>query len=748
MTLFRSFYIHLFTWQFWLICLAGFAFSFISHRFYRQEAIQRLSSILFNIVFWGSLLLVPVVLTIPYWIDGEHSAIGTFDDTWLLLITRMALKAASDSTMWNRTLVGGTDFVFLHLPFFSIAKLYASFLSIWNEYTVIIIVNTVLMFVFCWKIQYKILGINRWLALLSSLLCALTQGFWSEGKWPDGHAAYGHAVALIPCILYLFLRYFHRKSIYLIAGVMGILFSFGSVLPLHTTPLTVMVLGIWMFFFSPKYFIRSIFILMVFLLPVIILNWDYISTTIYYLPESGRGYAAVILPSVRFLPYGPHVDILIAGLILLIFLSLHCLNLTKEKEVQKMLGIGFIFLTVPAMSYLFQESHLMPAYRWNLFYWGNIFPFAIVFTFLTDRILKNIFPINKLLAQWGQVFCQLLLGLVCIYWFLNDIGGVLSIAHFRGDWAFLTNNQTITSIMAKEKEPFRVIHYARDTAMLFLGYYNGLESAEGEANLIDRDTLDFWKFISDDYHPNHVRLDKGDMNRLIKKAKLLKLLNVKYLFSKTPLFFEDYDLVNYTPATQAEEQCNRVLNEPKGLMSGAVTSGAVMWGTIFKDLDVYWWNIKCIWNNRLYTPSLYVYRLRKPFPRIYFAGRVQGKPVGHEFEDPKVDEYLLDGNAIISEGLIDKNSRQEKLFSRSGTIKIEKYTQDSLSFHVSSPSEEQFIIMSEPNNKFWKLFIGGTEQKYHQVNIAQTGFFVPKGKSNIQYIYCPPRRTSCKVPNI
>lgn len=729
MAYFKIFYEQLLSWQFWLVCAVLLPVAFLLRK-KGEGKIHVPNLLLYFIVFLTALLVA-----MPFWIDGANSAIGENDDVWALLVNRMAWRMHSESTLWNRALAGGGAFNFLGLPLFSSMRFYTQFLEIWQEYTLIIFINMMLMFVFSWKILVEILKTNRWFAFFGGLLCALTQGFWAS-KFQAPQTSYGHGMAILPAMIYGLHIYFHRRFIYLFTVLLGIVYAFSIPLPLHSPPMAFLTIGLWLLFFHRSNLRRCALILLLFAITVFVYHLQYILTVIPLLPETGRGNE--VMRYIRFLPFGGKIWLFASLLIVGLLMAIRMLNLHKDKQVVRMVGLPIAFLLIPVFAYVLQESKIVPGYRWALFYWGNVFIYILALVFIVERIGCKIYQRNKIAGLWGRSCALFLLVLLCLHWFCINIGYGFDSSYHYGSWNYLTENPVLRQIKSQEKEPFRVLQYGTEPDIAFLGYYDGLEFAGGVAPFVDKERFQFWKYLKKGGHtdPNVLSIrEEADGNLSSIHGGLLKLLNVKYVFSKKPIQNKQLKLAYFTPAVGTHNECHRIKMESNGL-----ESEIVMWGSFFEDISTYWWNLKCRWKQRNYIPPLYVYALESPFPRIYAANKIRWKPSGKEFEDNDFIKFVLGRNAILRKESTGSTGDSEDSVLGTGVIQINSYKQDRIDFEVLADSKA-FIVLSDPNNRFWRLFINGRENKYYKTNVVQTGFFVDKGRSSVSYVYCPPFRS-------
>ena len=138
-----------------------------------------------------------------------------------------------------------------------------------------------------------------------------------------------------------------------------------------------------------------------------------------------------------------------------------------------------------------------------------------------------------------------------------------------------------------------------------------------------------------------------------------------------------------------------------------------------------------------YRRALYVYRLKESFERAYFAGEVKVRRSGEELTDRDWLSFVTAKNAVLT--LTDGLHQEEQKFSQEGEIKVVDYQPDHISLEMQS-KENSFVVLSETNNPFWKLFVDGRPAPYSTVNLIQTGFVVPSGQSRADFVYCPSGR--------
>lgn len=747
MMLFKTLYEHLFIWQFWSICAAIYAVVWLANKRNWRMASSLKSLVFPNYVIYFFVLLIGVVITIPFWYDGGNSSVGTGTDCWFFLLTRMAARMQGESSLWNRMLVSGGDFILLNLRPFSIIRIYSQLLSIWQELTFIILMNMMLMFVFSRLILIKILKCDRWFAFLGALLCSLTQGYWGGGGISgDAYGIYSHGITALPLMVYILIRYFNSRYIYLYAIALGILYSCFISFPLHNIPMAMITVGIWLYvFYGSQHYYKCFLILLLLTSPIFLVHLDYFITIIYLLPETARG--ALFMRAVGFFPYPFPIRIIAVFLVLMLLLSVKLLKLNKDEMLVRMLFLLGAFLSVPLVSYIIQETKIVPSYRWHLLFRGNQFPFIIAFVFIAGKVWRAIYERHRITGIWVFTCSSFLLVTLNLFWLLNNVGHAVYTHYKNGGWEYFTNNEALNSLNGKKNEPARILNFGTDVHSTDLGYYQGLELANGMRHFLSKDIAKFWFYLIKN-SPSNSTLYEGllifeknpaDLSSI--RLELLNLMNVKYILSNIPLSNKKINLIHYTQGIGDinKQECPEMIKGKR-----MVLLGGVMWTNLFDGLSFYWPNLKCAWKNRDSRPPLYVYAIKDFYPRIYLARQVRLRTAGNEFMDPDYVEFVGQKKGILTMPLKTGTYKDSDTFSAKGTIQIMNYKQDRIDFNINTDSK-QFVILSDPNNRFWKLFINGKKVDHYRTNIVQTGFFVDNGLSQATYVYCPPLRAKADI---
>ncbi|MFQ6026780.1 MAG: hypothetical protein ACE5Q6_04610 [Dehalococcoidia bacterium] len=660
-----------------------------------------------------------VFLTVPFWIDGGESAIGTTDDAHLLLTSYMTSHLGSVN--WIRSFAGGNDSHLLagSSPW-TASRLYLLLLEPWLAYAVITVVNVTLVAVFTWKLQVEMFGMSRVTAFLGTLTLALVQGYWA-GKWPDAHVSNVHGLAMIPVLIYVIHRYYPSKYIYLITAAAGALYAMSTPIIFHNLPPALITLGLWTFFFRERSLGKTGLILGIFLLVVLLVNFEYVISLIQSLPLSARRDLQV--PTVIFSPV--QVEIITTLLLALPALGLG-LALAKNKDFIMAYTVVFAaLLLVPTGAYLLQQLHLVP-YRWELLYLGNHFIYLIPTLFLLERLAVALYQRYRFVALWAAAYVVLVLVMTNAVILANSMMVGFRSSFPNDGWDYVSHNQLIETLLEEEAEPFRVLNYGTDPDIMFLGWYQGVESAGGYANLISQTMVDYWRILrlDDDYDVRVLAIEENQERNLAHvRPKLLKLLNVKYVFSKLPL--NDPHLELYRARLPDNDYC------PSDRQF--LTTNPVL------DLPAVWREISCIRRNQKLVRPLFVYQLQDYLPRAYVAPRLRISEPGFEFSEPDSVDFVGDGNAILSLAADTKEVVEDVELGSDADISILRYDQDQIRISVDSLSRG-FVIVSENINPYLNLTVNGESKPLYPVNLVQSGFFIDQGSSEAVLAYCPPLR--------
>lgn len=714
--------------QFLLICILAVPVVILACRNPRIENLLR--RIVFFRIGNSTVFLVVLVyalfLAIPFWIDGSNSSIGCCEDVAYMLHSYVASRMSGDSINWNRTIAGGADnSSLIGYSLWSMNRVYALIFEPWQMFTFIVVVNVILVFIFTWKIQVELLGISSLTAFFSSLTLSLIQGYWAAPL--RYHVGLGHALAVIPVIIYLFHKYFDSKYIYLMAVAGGMVYSSLTAAVFHQLAPMSVTIALWLLFFRGKNVRRIIFILASFLVPLLLFHAEYIVAVTQLLPQAAR--SGYVVKTVG-LPEGHYWYLAVISAIGLVGASALGYALTKDREIIRHLGLVLTFwVVVPAIAYILQATTPV-SYRWHLLYAGNYFIYIIPIGVLVEKCIAAVYPKDKFLALWSSVCIAIGVSLILIVIVLNSMlfGFRDWVANPR--WRYLTQNEVLDKIASDKSEPFRIFNYIRDETSNFVGTYQGLESANGFINLIDRKMVDFWwKHLmrGNSYSVFALSppfIERGDELRDLSgiRVELLKVMNVKYVLSEVPV--NDANLELYLAQRPGHDPCD----QKPPLMRD-----------VFHGFPVWWRNISCLRRNKDVVRGLYIHKLRDYFPRVYMAGQLRVRPSGLEFSDPDYLQFIGKGNAIVTSQSHFLGHVEDGGFSRTADIRVLSYEHDQITLDINA-SSKGFVVISDHNNPYWKLKINGNVSPYYTVNLVQTGFFIDKGRSRATFVYCPPFR--------
>ena len=642
-------------------------------------------------------ILIAVFLSFPHWIFGKDSSLGNADDVTLLQHTYLSSSQLHGAINWCRSILGGTDRLLLaNASPFSLAHWYTMFLNHWMVSSLIIIINIILVFVFSWKIQVKLWGMDTWVALFGSLTAVMLQGLWA-GKFPDAHISNGHGLAIIPAIIYFLHRYQNHRNFLLVVLAAAAIFAAGSWIPFHNLPPLLLSILIWgLLFYRPKPWSKIALVFCIFLIVIFLFHFNYIATLAALMKTFAR--AASMMKGAKLDDILSVWSLRLHGL--LIFL-LVVLGLFKDRMVLRIFGLYCGFIATIFLAFLIQKSQLMPSYRWELLYCGNAALPTLAGFFLFNRIWQRARQLNVFAGMFLFLASAIVTSMVLLLAVLNSIHIDLLFSYKPGGWSTLTNDVLIQKLKNSEKSPFRIIAKSADVNIHLWGEYGGLESALGYFPFIDKRKTDFWfkrvlgyaevssgaLYMSADVDkfgnpilPSLQRLlNLNDMLDL----KLLGLLNVKYIVSNTP-FLNDPDLDFFYAQTGQPIKCSTNPTFYDGIDPAGIANFIS--------------NINCIVHDYRSPRPFYIYRLKESLERAYFASPV-----------------------------------------KDGSIEITDYTQDRISLKIQTP-EKAVVILSETNNPYWKLIVNGRQTDYFTVNSVQTGFSVDPGESQAVFVYCPPLR--------
>ena len=661
-----------------------------------------------------------IALSSAFWLLRDNAPHGLSDDTAATIQTYLSSSYRGDSINWTNSLCGGMDrWLLPNCHPLALGRLYALFLKQpYQLYLFIIGINVILVFVFSWKIQTEIWGMQRWSACIGALVAVLVEGYWT-GKFPDAHVANGHGFAVIIVGIYCLTFFCDHRWFWLVAVLVGVALALGSWVPFHNLlPLLITITlwglvfwgkGAWQKVVQANTLIILVFIIILFpnLLAIKSLFSSFARTEVMY-RTADLGLFYELQPMIILVVMG------VLGFALRIY---------NQKVVEKVIGLFLGFSLIPWVAHCIEVFRIMPSFRWELLYAGNGAWSWMAVVFFFEKIQQAI------QERWpiGGIFCRLLIisvaAVVITFAWMTSVLLDLVSSYPSGNWKALTDTSVSSVLKGMEQKPGRVVGVGEDNDMHFWGQYQGLESLIGYTSFIDRKKTYFWwkdtmfvrpkQFYSSTYLSIQV---PGIIN-----SDALKLMNVNWVVSRQPLYhMEGLKAVIEQPGQLA------VCHPARYYISD------LNWKLLQQSLK----DVSCLMQNYTYKRPLYVYHLEGSLPRVYLADSVFSWPTGQwELLNQQQLEKAVQRTAFV-------DLRKWKPFqgvSNSSAVTIDQYHSDYIKLQVKA-TKDSLVIYNSTLNGYWRLLIDGKEEEIFDVNGIQTGFWVNREVQVAELIYCPPWR--------
>lgn len=212
---------------------------------------------------------------------------------------------------------------------------------------------------------------------------------------------------------------------------------------------------------------------------------------------------------------------------------------------------------------------------------------------------------------------------------------------------------------------------------------------------------------------------------------LLSLLNVKYLLSEYPLKAQGLRLV-HAPSPppsmlQSRDYATGLVNSPRSGHTG---------GTVWQHAQQVVKDLREAIERKRRGKDIYIYENSGWLPRYRFVTRVRVL---------QSSNYVLDelsrmtSDDLRETALIEASDADQigKLVSLSpGTVKVERYTPDEIQLSIENPGNG-FLVIANTWNPFWQAEVNGQERALMRTNHAQFGLPTKPGERYVWLRYIP-----------
>jgi hypothetical protein len=212
---------------------------------------------------------------------------------------------------------------------------------------------------------------------------------------------------------------------------------------------------------------------------------------------------------------------------------------------------------------------------------------------------------------------------------------------------------------------------------------------------------------------------------------LLSALNVKYLFSRYPLYGASLRLV-HAPAEPPRFLDN--LDYATGLVNVPPSHLA--------DVSLADWPSRIVEDGRRAIErkragkDLYVYENRDVLQRFRLVQRVEALASGEAVLDRL---SVLDIDALRDTALLERDDAPDLADGRTltpGSVEVTGYAPDAIDLRTSSDGDG-FLVLSMTWNPSWRATIDGSPVPLIRANHAQLGMAVPPGDHLVRLRYAP-----------
>lgn len=150
-----------------------------------------------------------------------------------------------------------------------------------------------------------------------------------------------------------------------------------------------------------------------------------------------------------------------------------------------------------------------------------------------------------------------------------------------------------------------------------------------------------------------------------------------------------------------------------------------------------------VWHHEDWT----IYKNTKAAPKVYLSGDVRPYEDIKEFETQFFSDTFIPGKTILVEK---KDTYSMPTFTdipRQNTVDILSYTPNKVSLRVNT-NASQFLFINDTYDAGWTVLVNGVDSRLYKANFAFRGTIVPKGTSDVEFIYKPRSFETGKVISI
>lgn len=328
--------------------------------------------------------------------------------------------------------------------------------------------------------------------------------------------------------------------------------------------------------------------------------------------------------------------------------------------------------------------------------------------------------------------------------------------------------KALANLKAAETEPFRVASVL--PLQPAYAYAQGLETADGWANLYPRVYREYWLRViepllsavpgakaifdptngkpqdhyiflgADLVNPQVGLLPGEDPKYAIQRGfdveqrfnlNLLGHLNVKYLLSEFPLKGRGLELI-HSPAHPPETAYMR--DWATGLLSPASgPHGSSIRAKLANAVS----DLRQSMQLKAAGKDIFIYQLQSFVPRFRFANEIRVAPDGRTVLDQltAMAPETLYSTAILEQS--DKGGLEQQRNLARGTISLIDYQADRIELTATAPGKA-FLVIANTWSPYWTASVDGKKASLVRVNGVQLGLQLASGTHQIVLTYKPP----------
>lgn len=637
---------------------------------------------------------------------------------------------------WQYPVAFGIDRLSNMASFAEIGNWLYSLLPGWLATGIILMAGSFLGAWFIFRLCKEMFGLSQEVSVIAGLAFAYSLAIVDISPYILG-------LSIVPAMLYYVEKIFftpHSSLIkkYALLFVIGILFSLFTSLIL-TLPFSLVILVIWFIFIRKKFSWPFVAALLIFMLPALLLRIQEVWSLLINLPLSQRGsgvyYTSNIMNYFTYVKERVWQNYLTLSVVLggLLFLR------KKEKVFFRLLALIFLFVFIAPAYRTFAS-----AYGATYFPAFSDFDFSRFYLFI-PLIASVAMAMALEMTEGKQIILQNkdnsavrtfdlkknIIKILVVLLLISTLSLKLSHAKiWYKSGSFIANTfspdvQAAASYVS-DAMPYRVATISSDTTKInsSLPAFQGLESADGYADMTSNRSIEFYRLLAKD--PSI----KSDFKLLDQKTKLeidlfkknpsdyistplLSLSNVRFLFSAIPLSASsDFSLLS-TPSTQ----------------------NFYDWGKMS-----YREKLKVRVKENFSGHQLLAYENTDAFPRFFLARNTQIFSSKHDaltaLENATTSSLRT---TVILESADLAGLELPKLYGTEGSIDITRYSGDTIGLTVSADGPALMVITNNYSPS-WTVRVNGKTGRilpaYH------TFMAVPLDEKNNEVLltYDPPYR--------